>query len=138
MNSIVLPMKVHAVKLEYRRLKIEGMLQGHFKTIRGKQYVLITRDLSLPKYNSRHPRILNVSTELGRKYSEDITEYLKVKSEYADLLNDWNSRYSFAPPRVVFPIKQFSDPHKMDNEYFNSFGSGSTKIGADTRLNLRP
>ena len=119
MNSIVLPIKVHAVKLEYRRLKLEKMLQGRFKTIRGKQYVLITKDSTLPKYNSRHPRVLSVSTELGRKYSESITEYLKVKAEYEDLLIDWNARYSFAPPRVIFPIKQYSDPHKMNNEYYN-------------------
>jgi hypothetical protein len=119
MNSIVLPMKVHAVKLEYRRLKLEKMLQGRFKTMRGKQYVLISKDPAMPRFNTRHPRILNVDTELGRKYSERISEYIKIKTEYDELLNDWNTRYSFAPPRVNFPIKQYSDPHEMNNEYYN-------------------
>ena len=31
MNDIVYPMKVHAVKLEYRRLMLEKMPHGYFK-----------------------------------------------------------------------------------------------------------
>lgn len=132
MNSIVLPMKVHAVKLEYRRLLLEEMPHGYFRTIRGKQCVLITKDSTIPKFNSRHPRILRVFTELGKKYSESIREYQTIKLEYEKLLDDWNSRYSFAPPRVNFPIRQFSDPHKMDNEYFNRQNERCGKYKPDT------
>ena len=36
MNNIIFPMKVHAVKLEYRRLKLEGMPHGKLKTMHEK------------------------------------------------------------------------------------------------------
>jgi len=35
MNSIIYPMKVHAVKLEYRRLELERMPHGYFTVWRG-------------------------------------------------------------------------------------------------------
>ena len=44
MNNIVYPMKVHAVKLEYRRLKLEKMIKGYFKNIKGIRNVVITFD----------------------------------------------------------------------------------------------
>ena len=39
MNRIVFPMKVLAVKLEYRRLKLEKIPHGYFRIIKGKKYV---------------------------------------------------------------------------------------------------
>ena len=57
MNSIVFPMKVHAVKLEYRRLKLEKMVHGYFKDIKGKSFVVITKDPDIPKINCRHQRL---------------------------------------------------------------------------------
>ncbi len=120
MNNIVYPMKVHAVKLEYRRLKLEKMIKGYFKNIKGIRNVVITFDPDEPKYNVHHPRTLYTSSRMGSRYSEKIKEYLMLKAEYDQLLSDWNSRYSFAPPRVRFPIVQFSDPHKMNNEYFRN------------------
>lgn len=118
MNTIDFPPKVLAVKLEYRRLLLEKMPQGFFKTINGINYVIITRDPEYPKYNPRHPRKLMTTTKLGQIYSEIINRYLSLKSEYDALLNLWNSKYNFAPPKVKFPIVQPYDPHHMNNEYF--------------------
>lgn len=119
MERIVLPMKVHAVKLEYRRLILDKMIHGYFTVRRGKKTVVITHDPENPRYTTRRPRFLSVNSRLGKIYSEKITGYLKIKSEYDSLLNSWNSTYSFAPPGVTFPIKQFYDPHLMNNEYYN-------------------
>lgn len=114
------PMKVLAVKLEYRRLKMEKMTRGYYKTIKGIRNVVITFDPDNPKYNNQHPRTLYVSGKLGMIYSRKINEYLSYKSEYDSLLSDWNSKYRFAPPRIRFPLVQFSDPHQMNNEYFKN------------------
>jgi len=119
MNEIILPMKVHAVKLEYRRQLLEKMPHGYYRVINGRKNVVITYDPNNPKYNKQHPRTLFVSSKLGRKYCEIINNYLKVKSEYDQLLQNWNMQYKFSPPKVKFPIKQFFDPHNMNNEYFN-------------------
>ena len=119
MNDIIFPMKVHAVKLEYRRLMLENMPHGHFALKKGVMNVIITYDPDHPKYNTRYPRTLYVSSKLGRKYSEIINEYLRIKAEYNSLLNSWKSLYNVAPPRVNFPIKQFYDPHGMNNDFFN-------------------
>ena len=119
MNKIEFPMKVHAVKLEYRRQKLEKMVHGHFKEKNGKKYVVITRDPSIPKINCRHQRQIRISTKLGMDLSDQVNEYQKIKTEYDALLYDWNSKYNFAPPRIAFPIVQFSDPHVMNNDYFN-------------------
>ena len=120
MNRIEYPMKVHAVKLEYRRLELEQMPHGYFTIKNGRNYVVITYDPGRPNLNSRCQRRLLVSTKKGKEYSEKITCYLKKKSEYDTLLTSWKSLYCFAPPRVRFPIKQYFDPHKMNNAYFNS------------------
>lgn len=119
MNEIILPMKVHAVKLEYRRQLLEKMPHGYYRVINGRKNVVITYDPNNPKYNKQHPRTLFVSTNLGRKYCEIINNYLKIKSEYDQLLQKWNKHYKSSPPKVKFPIKQFYDPNKMNNEYFN-------------------
>lgn len=118
MNTIIFPMKVHAVKLEYRRLKLANMPHGSFKERRGKNIVVITFDPDDPKATPRCPRRLTISTKRGKEYAEKINNYLELKQEYDSLLTSWYSMYSFAPPRVKFPIRQFSDPHRMNNEFF--------------------
>lgn len=120
MNEIILPMKVHAVKLEYRRQLLEKMPHGYYRTINRSKNVVITFDPANPKYNKQHPRTLIVTSKLGRKYSEAINKYLNIKAEYDHLLQEWNLRYSLTPPRVHFPINQFYDPHYMNNDYFNN------------------
>lgn len=118
MEKIKFPMKVLAVKLEYRRLKLEKMTKGFFCIKKGRKYVVITYDPEDLHYNSRHRRILSLGRKTGQKYAEQINEYQRLKTEYDALLNEWNMTYSFAPPGVRFPIKQFSDPHCMNNQYF--------------------
>ena len=120
MERIVLPMKVHAVKLEYRRLILNKIPHGYFCIRRGKKNVAITFDPDNSIYTPGRPRFLVVSSKLGKKYSEEITGYLRIKAEYDSLLNSWNATYSFAPPKVNFPIKQYYDPHFMNNEYFDN------------------
>ena len=131
MNDIVYPMKVHAVKLEYRRLMLEKMPHGYFRIINGRQYVIVTFDPEKPKYNSRHPRILLDTTALGVEYTKKIVSYQNLKSEYDELLNKWYSNYSYAPPRVLFPIKQYADPHGMNNAFYNNQVGGCGKYKPD-------
>ena len=119
MNDIVYPMKVHAVKLEYRRLKLEKMVQGYFKESNGINRIHITRDPAIPEISARRPRVVRTTSKLGRQYSDQINEYLKIKHEYDALLIKWYRSHSFAPPKVNFPIIQYSDPHCMNNEYYN-------------------
>ena len=119
MNEIILPMKVHAVKLEYRRQLLEKMPHGYYRVIGGKKRVLVTYDPEYPKCNPVHPRVLLPTTALGSKYSEIINRYLALKTEYEKLFSEWNSRYTVSPPRVRFPINQYSDPHSMNNDYFS-------------------
>ena len=120
MNKIEFPMKVLAVKLEYRRLKLEKMVKGYFIEKDGKRYIVITFDPVIPKITTRHPRVLSSRSKVGKNYLEAINEYQNLKAEYDSLLNDWYSRFRFAPPKVKFPISQYSDPHRMNNEYYNS------------------
>ena len=75
MNNIVFPMKVLAVKLEYRRQKLEKMVQGHYVIRNGKQRIVITRDPSIPRISARHQRVLSPDTKLGKYYS-DLINYL--------------------------------------------------------------
>ena len=118
MKQIELPMKVHAVKLEYRRQLLEEMPHGYF-CFRRKPTVVITFDPENPKLTARRPRYLFVHSKLGQKYSELINKYEEIKAEYDSLLKSWNETYCFAPPRVKLPLKNAYNPHKMNNEYFN-------------------
>lgn len=120
MNKIEFPMKVLAVKLEYRRLKLEKMRHGYFKRINGKEYIVISRDPSMPKVSPRHPRRISVTSKLGKHLYEEINNYQKIKAEYTELYNNWMSRFCIEPPKVKFPIVQYSDPHHMNNEYYNA------------------
>lgn len=120
MDKIFLPIKVHAVKLEYLRLKLEKMPHGYFCSRRGRRAVAITYDPANPKCSSRSSRVYYTSTKRGKIYSEVINNYLNIKSEYDYLLSGWNSTYVIAPPRVKFPIKQYHDPHHMNNAYYES------------------
>lgn len=131
MTKLVFPMKVLAVKLEYRRLKLEKMTKGFFRIRNGKKYVIITYDPEMPQINTRHRRRLSLSRKLGQKYAEKVNEYLRLKSEYDSLLATWNNTYSYSPPRVKFPIKQFSDPHGMNNYYFANQTGCQGKYTAD-------
>ena len=119
-DKIFLPIKVHAVKLEYLRLKLEKMPHGYFCSRRGRRAVAITYDPANPKCSSRSSRVYYTSTKRGKIYSEVINNYLNIKSEYDYLLSGWNSTYGIAPPRVKFPIKQYHDPHHMNNAYYEA------------------
>ena len=110
MDKIFLPIKVHAVKLEYLRLKLEKMPHGYFNRRRGQSVVVVTYEPDNPKCSSKRPRIFFTSTKRGKLYTEIINGYLNIKKEFDYLLTRWNSTYCFAPPRVKFPIKQFHDP----------------------------
>lgn len=111
-------MKVHAVKLEYKRLELEHMPHGYFSTFNGREYVVINYVPGRPKITNRCQRRLLTSTPRGKQYTEKINAYLNKKSEYDALLSNWYAMYCFAPPRVRFPIRQYSDPHGMNNDYF--------------------
>ena len=118
MKKIELPMKVHAVKIEYRRRLMEEIPHGYF-CVRRRPTVVITFDPENPKYTPRHPRYLFANTKLGKKYTGIINKYLEIKTEYDSLLKSWNETYCFAPPRVKLPLKSAYNPHKMNKEYFD-------------------
>ena len=118
MNEIILPMKVHAVKLEYKRQMLMKIPHGYFRYVKGIKTVVINYDPDNASINSVRPRRLRVTSKLGRKYSELITSYSNLMAEYTDLLKDWNLKYRINPPKVNFPIKQYYDPHIMNNRFF--------------------
>ena len=76
MNRIIYPMKVHAVKLEYKRLELENMPHGYFLTCNGREYVVITYDPGRPVITNRSRRRLLTSTRRGKEYTERINTYL--------------------------------------------------------------
>ena len=119
MNRIFYPMKVHAVKLEYKRLELEHIPHGHFTTYKGRKHVVITYDPARPKISNKSKRLLLTTTQRGKAYSEQINTYLMKKSEYDALLSSWHAMYNFEPPKVRFPIRQYSDPHGMNNDFFS-------------------
>ena len=132
MNKIEFPMKVLAVKLEYRRLKLEKMVKGFFRDVKGKPCVFITTDPAIPKLSTRHPRIISVNSKTGKVLAEKIKEYQTIKAEYDQLLVSWYALYNLAPPRISFPIIQYSDPHRMNNAYFNAQADRLGKYTPDT------
>ena len=119
MKKIELPMKVHAVKLDYRRRLLSEMPHGYFRVRRGKKSVIVTFDPKIPSVSSRCPKTHFISSKRGKAYAETVAHYLEIKSEYDSLLKSWNETYSFAPPKVKLPLKRAYDPHRMDNEYFD-------------------
>lgn len=132
MNQIYLPLKVHAVKLEYRRLLLDKMPHGCIRLRRGKRTVVINYDPEDPKVSSKCPRFLSVASKRGREYAEMINKYLKVKTEYDYLLDLWYSTYCFAPPRVRFPVVRGHSFHEMNNEYFDEQKENRGKYETDT------
>ena len=132
MEQIILPMKVHAVKLDYRRRLLEKIVRGRFCVRRGRDSVAITYDPDDPRCTSRNPRILYTSSKKGRKYAEAVNRYLKIKEEYQTLYVSWKARYSVEPPRVRFPIRQYYDPHGMNNDYYDAQPENCGKYRTDT------
>lgn len=112
-------MKVHAVKLEYRKQLLGKIVHGYFKVRNGKNTVIVTFDPDNPKVNNRRPKTHIITTRTGKDYYEKVLYYAKVKAEYELLLKKWNDTYCFAPPKIKLPLTQFYDPHKMDNEFFD-------------------
>ncbi len=127
----MIPLKVHAVKLEYRRLLLEQIPHGYICIRRGQKQVAITYEPDMPKTSPRRPRFLSVSTARGKEYAEKISKYLKIKLEYDYLLNSWYATYCIAPPRVRFPITPLLVSHDMNNEYFDSKKENCGKYIAD-------
>ena len=119
MNNIVLPMKVHAVKLEYRRLQLEKIPHGYFCQRRGRDSVAITYDPDDERCSTKHARVFYINTKNGMFYSKAVTNYIRLKCEYDSLLSSWRALYSIQPPQVIFPIKQYYDPHLMNNDFYN-------------------
>ena len=119
MNQINIPLKVHAVKLEYRRLLLEKIPHGCIRLRRGKRTVVINYDPDDPTVSSKTPKFFSVATKRGKEYAAMINKYLKVKAEYDHLLDFWHSTYCVDPPRVRFPVVRLHSFHDMNNEYFN-------------------
>lgn len=119
MRKIELPMKVHAVKIEYRRQLQSKTTHGYFRVRKGKNIVIITFDPDNPSVCPKRPKTHLITSKRGEAYAEAIAFYQQIKSEYDSLVKSWNETYCFAPPRVKLPIVNSYDSHKMNNEYFN-------------------
>lgn len=131
MERVILPMKVHAVKLDYRRRLLETMVHGYFGVRKGYAVVIITHDPDNEKYTLKNSRYYRISSKRGKAYAEAVNKYLAIKNEYDVLLTDWNTLYRIAPPKVNFPIKQFYDPHGMNHDYFNKQADNLGKYKSD-------
>ena len=89
MDRIILPIKVHAVKLDYRRQLLETMVQGYFSVRKGCNVVIVTRDPDNEKCTPKTPWIYRISSKRGKIYAEAVNNYLAVKNEYDALLKEW-------------------------------------------------
>ena len=131
MERIILPMKVHAVKLDYRRRLLETMVHGYFGVRKGCDVVIVTRDPNNEKCTPKTPWIYRISSRRGQSYSELVNNYLALKGEYDALLNEWQKIYRMAPPKVNYPIKQFYDPHCMNHDYYTKQEDNLGKYTSD-------
>lgn len=129
--NYVLPLKVHAVKLAYRKRLLETMPNGFFCIRKGHSSVAITFDPQDSKCTRHSPRVLRISSKQGREYAEKIQTYLDVKHEYDVLLVKWKQLYKMPPPKVNFPIRQPFEQHKMNNEFFNGRNDNLGKYKSD-------
>ena len=130
-DRVFLPIKVHAVKLAYRKRLLDNLIHGYFCVRRGNKAVAVTFDPDNMKCSSANPKVHYVSSKQGKEYAEAVTEYLNLKAEYDYLLNMWNLMYSFPPPKVNFPIKQFLANHKMDNDFYKNQVGNKGKYTTD-------
>jgi len=119
MKKIDIPMKVHAVKLAYRRELLSKITHGYFKVRNGKHCVIVTSDPDIPSVSPKKPKTHIVISKKGKAYAEAVAYYQEIKSEYDLLLKRWNETYCFAPPEVKFPLKNAYNPHNLNNEFFN-------------------
>lgn len=129
--NYVLPLKVHAVKLAYRKRLLETMPNGYFCLRKGRPAVAVTFDPQDLRCTRHKPRVLLVSSKQGQVYAGKIKTYLDVKHEYDVLLNKWNQLYTFPPPRVNLPLRQPFEHHKMNNEFFNGRNDNLGKYKSD-------
>ena len=86
MNKINWPMKVHAVKLEYRRLKLQNMRHGYFRDINGKRTLVITYDPDDPKTSSRGRGGCSPGLLLGNGLPKKLKNIWKSKMNMMDFL----------------------------------------------------
>lgn len=115
---MLLPMKVHAVKIRYRERVLRQLPHGRFGEYRGKRHVFITYLPDKAEVSTRFPKRFSLTSKQGKVYAQQIEQYIKIKAEYDRLLADWRTTYVFEPPEVRFPIVQTYDPHCMNNKFF--------------------
>ena len=127
---MLLPLKVHAVKIRYRERLLRSMPHGRFGTINGKKCLFITYLPGNDQVSVHKQKRYSLCSANGKKYTPQIEQYLKVKAEYDQLLADWRAMYSFEPPEVKFPIVQTYDPHRMDNEFFERAEDNTGEVPA--------
>ncbi|MCR5615368.1 MAG: hypothetical protein K6F45_04300 [Saccharofermentans sp.] len=125
-----LPLKVHAVKIRYREQLLQKMPHGKFYDYRGKRHVFVFFIPGDPSVTKQTAKRFTLTSKQGKIYAKQITQYIKVKAEYDELLVDWRANYTFEPPMVKFPIKQTFDPHLMDNKFFERAADNTGEMPA--------
>ncbi len=125
---MILPIKVHAVKIKYRELLLKNMVHGRFGMYKNKRHVFITYIPGNSTVSKHKQKRYSLNTKKGKEYSLQVKKYILVKTEYDKLLTSWRNAYSCEPPEVRFPIIQTYDPHSMNNIFFNNSVSNSNNI----------
>lgn len=127
---MLLPLKVHAVKIRYRERKLKEMVHGRMATLGGKSYVYISY-IPNDKSVSRHHQLrYRTDSSKGKEFAPQVAKYIKAKAEFDRLLLDWRALYIFEPPEVRFPISNTWDPHHMDNRFFLDAVANSNDLSA--------
>ena len=103
----------HGIRIGYIKNQLDRMIGGKFVTRRGKLSVCITHDPANSSVNNKNYKVYNVDTERGRFYAKAVNDYLALKSEYEQLLSEWNVNYNIPVPQYRFPINADPGPHSL-------------------------
>lgn len=108
----------HAIRINYLKDKMNNMVGGRFGTRKGGAVVIITHDPVNPSVNRKDYQCFQLTSPKGRFYKPLIEEYLSIKNQYDQLVNEWNYLYGVPVPTVQLPINANPGPHNMTYDKF--------------------
>ena len=132
LKIISLSQKHHELRLAYLQHLMSQMPNGYFGIVNGRAVVYITHDPMDAKVNAQKRRRFYTTTKKGAHWARAIDEYLTLKIEYDELLQDWKRKYVVPPRKIKFPLKK----RRMDlisSEFFER-----AKANQCTKKNFHP